>query len=305
MRLAIWVLTLDCLLGSLGATAGAPEGQLTYLYEDNKRLVRLVEDAASLIESQGTAAFDAFSVKGSRWLNDERYLFVYDRDGTLAFHPIEPELQGQNLSGFKDIEGRPVIAQLIEIGGRPGPDAHDWLFYHWEGTWHTRPRWKGSYVRKAIAPDGRVFLVGSGLPGLKIEKAFITERVDRAADLIQTAGQEAAFAELSSSSSPLHVMDSYIQVFDDSGNVIVDPLFPGLKKKRNIAQGVDLVGKNVFQEIKAALQQSDVTWNTFTEPKPGSGMPEKRLIYTRKVVIDGKILYVGTSFVPASPIWLK
>jgi hypothetical protein len=157
-RVGLFVLSLQLLLVGMPVFGGTPKGLNTYLYEDNKQLVRLVEDAASLIEARGAEAFETFAVKGSRWLNGERYLFVYDDQGTAVFHPIEPELEGQNLSHFEDIEGRPVVARMMEIGRRPEPDASGWIFYLWEGPWHTRPQWKGSYVRKAIAPDGRIFL---------------------------------------------------------------------------------------------------------------------------------------------------
>ena len=160
-------------------------------------------------------------------------------------------------------------------------------------------------MRKAISPDGRVFLVGSGLYNIKIEKVFIEENVDKAAELIQSLGRPAAFAELRRVSCPLHVMDAYIRVVDEEGNVLVDPLFPGLAKKRNISGVVDSIGKKVFQETKAALQKSDAAWISFTVPKPGSGLPEKRLIYTRKVKHGDETLFVGASFTPASPIWLK
>jgi signal transduction histidine kinase len=244
-------------------------------------------------------------VKGSRWLNGERYLFIYDDQGTAVFHPIERELEGQNLSNFKDIAGRSVVARMMEIGRRPEPDASGWVFYLWEGPWHTRPQWKGSYVRKAIAPDGRVFIVGSGLYNVKIEKAFIEAAVDEAARMIQTAGKKAAFAELRHIACPCHVLDAYIRVTDEAGNVLVDPLFPGLQKARNISQVTDLAGKKVFQEIRSALRHRDSTWTRFTAAKRGSGLPEKRLIYTRKVSSGGETFYVGAAYVPASPLWLK
>jgi hypothetical protein len=275
------------------------------LYADNKQLVRLVEEAASSIERGGTEAFHDFSRKGSKWLNDQHYMFVYDEHGKAVFHPIEPDLVGQDLSSFQDIEGRRVIARMMEIARQPEPNSSGWVFYLWEGMWHTRPQWKGSFVRKAIAPDGDVFLVGSGLYNVKIEKAFVEEGVDKAAALIHELGKDAAFAELRRVSCPLHVLDAYIRVTDDEGTVLVDPLFPSLAKKRNISKEVDFIGKNVFQYTKAALQSSDAVWTSFTVPKLGSGLPEKRLIYTRKVNIGGETLFVGASFTPASPIWLK
>ena len=301
----LFVLSFAWILFSTVTGAGTLDGSVTYLYADNKQLVRLVEEAASLIENQGTEAFRAFSAKGSKWLKDERYMFVYDEQGRVAFHPIEPGLVGQDLSHFEDIQGRPVIATMMEIGRRPEPNAGDWVFYLWEGPWHTRPQWKGSYVRKAISPDGTVFLVGTGLYNVKIEKAFIEKSVDKAAELIQALGRQAAFTELRRVSSPLHVLDAYVRVTDDEGNMLVDPLFPNLAKKRNISQEVDFIGKRVFQETKAALQQSDAAWISFTVPKRGSGLPEKHLVYTRKVREGNETLFVGTSYAPASPIWLK
>jgi len=305
-RLYPWLLSVVCLFASSASLGISHEDKVvSYAYQDNRQLVRLVEEAAALVESRGTAAFPTFAIKGSKWFNDENYLFVYGERGTNVFHPIEPELQGQDLSALKDMEGRPVVALLMAIASKPEPDASGWIFYLWEGPWHRRPLWKGSYVRKAIAPDGKVYLVGSGLYNIKVEKVFIRDSVDRAAALIQQLGKEAAFEQLRDTASPLHVMDSYIQVTDEEGNVLVDPLFPNLLHKRNIAQQLDLIGKNVFQETRAALREKDATWSSFTAPKQGSGLPEKNLIYTRKVRSGDEIFFVGAGYVPTSPIWLK
>ena len=301
----LFLLGLQLLVVGTPISGSSPGGFDTYLYEDNKELVRLVEDAAALIEAHGAEAFARFAVKGSRWLHGDRYLFIYDSQGNAVFHPVERGLEGQNLSQFRDIAGRPVVASMMAIGQRPEPDAAGWLFYLWEGPWHTHPQWKGSYVRKAIAPDGSVFLVGSGLYNVKIEKAFIEEAVDKAAELIRTLGTETAFAELRDIACPYHVLDAYIRVTDEEGNVLVDPLFPNLETRRNVAEVVDLVGKQVFQETKAHLQDRETTWTSFTVPKRGSGLPEKRLVYTRRVSVGDRIFYVGSAYVPASPLWLK
>ena len=305
-RLYPWLVALVCLLGSSGVLGtGLQDKVVSYVYQDNRQLVRLVEEAAALIESSGTAAFPTFGTKDSKWFNDENYLFVYDEQGINVFHPVQPELQGQDLSALMDMEGRPVVALVMAIARKPEPDASGWIFYLWEEPGHMRPVWKGSYIRKAVAPDGVVYLVGSGLYNIKIEKAFIQDSVDRAAALIQQLGKEEAFEQLRCTACPLHVLDSYIHVTDEQGNVLVDPLFPNLPHKRNIATQVDLIGKYVFQETRAALQDKEATWSSFSAPKPGSGLPEKNMIYTRKVRTGDEIFYVGASYVPAAPIWLK
>ena len=305
-RLHPWLLSLACLLGgSVVLGAGLQDKLAAYVYQDNRQLVRLVEEAAALIESSGTAAVPTFATKDSKWFNEENYLFVYDEQGINVFHPVEPHLQGQDLSALKDMEGKLVVATLMGIARQPEPDASGWIFYLWEEPGHMLPVWKGSYVRKAVAPEGKVYLVGSGLYNIKIEKTFIQDSVDRAAVLIQQLGKEAAFEQLRRVASPLHVMDSYIHVTDEEGNVLVDPLFPNLLHKRNIANQRDVIGKNVFQDTRAALRDKEATWSSFTAAKPGSGLPEKNMIYTRKVRLGDEIFYVGAGYVPAAPIWLE
>ncbi|OGV71987.1 MAG: hypothetical protein A3K19_22165 [Lentisphaerae bacterium RIFOXYB12_FULL_65_16] len=49
---------LAVLCGALMLASGHAEDKLSaYMYEDTKRLVTLVEDAAGLVEQQGTAVF--------------------------------------------------------------------------------------------------------------------------------------------------------------------------------------------------------------------------------------------------------
>ena len=69
---------------ALGSTADKLSG---YAYEDTRRLVALVEEAAALMKQKGEAAFSEFGQKGSKWFTEPYYLFVYKPDGTCVFHP--------------------------------------------------------------------------------------------------------------------------------------------------------------------------------------------------------------------------
>ena len=70
-----------------------------YSYEETKRLVSFVEDAATLIEQKGEFAFQDFGVPGSKWLSDDYYVFVYTPDGVNAFHPVEAQLDRTQSAG--------------------------------------------------------------------------------------------------------------------------------------------------------------------------------------------------------------
>jgi hypothetical protein len=109
-------------------------------------------------------------------------------DGTCVFHAASPRLVGKNMMDFRDIHDKPVIRLITDVAKRPGPDAADWVFYLWEEDKpQLDPQWKSAYVRKAVAPDGKVYLVGSGSYDIKVEEVFIEDKVLEAADLIESA----------------------------------------------------------------------------------------------------------------------
>lgn len=292
------------LLILLPLPAAAAEPLSRYTYKDTQNLVSLVEDAARLVETEGEQAFTSFAEKGSRWLDGDRYIFVYADDGTVAFHPISPELVGKKMASLKDIDGKSVVAQIIEIGAMPQPDAGGWVFYRWQVQRQLTPVWKSSYVRKALAPDGKVYLVGSGLYGAKIERAFVEDRVNQACDLLVRDGKDKAFAAFREPSSPFAFLDTYVFVLDGEGNTIVDPAFPTLSG-RNMRDFTDAVGARPVQQLIDRLASADHTWVQFLWPRPGDVMPSRRLIYARKVMLNGETLIVGAELYLATPIWMK
>ena len=288
------------------AHAGGADRVSGYLYEDTRQLIALVEDAASLIEQEGESAFLKFGVEGSKWLSGQRYLFIYDLSGRCVFHPVEPGLVGQNLMDLVDLDGRPILAMITEVGKRPEADASGWVFYLWEEQPNSSvPSWKGSYVRKAVTPDGMVYVVGSGRHNPKMERIFLQEHVDRAADLVLTKGKADAFEELRHRASPLHLLDTYITVMDGRGNLVVDPSFPTLAKKRSFANFRDKSGRNPYAEIAEGLEGADRMWLSYIWPKGNLGRMARHLMYIRKVSVDGEIFYVSGTFVPATPVWMK
>src|ERR1700746_534683 len=79
-------------------SGSAPDKLAGYAYEDTRRLVAFVEEAAKLVEQKGETAFSEFGRKGSKWFSGPYYLFVYQPDGTCVFHPLQPNWIGKNMS---------------------------------------------------------------------------------------------------------------------------------------------------------------------------------------------------------------
>jgi signal transduction histidine kinase len=275
-----------------------------YLYADTRELVKLVEEAGALVEQQGTNIFSEFKVKGSKWFNDDYYFFIYNIDGYCVFHPVAPELVGQPLIGLKDMNGKPVIRLITDIGHRIESDAAGWVFYLWEERTQFIPQWKSSYIRKAIGPDGQTYLVGCGIYDIKMEQVFVKERVNKAAELLKTRGKEAAFIQFKDPAETFYFLDTYIFVMDMNGRSLVDPAYP-THTGRDMTRFQDAIGRYSIKEMIEKLHNSDEAWVQYMWPKPGEVLPSRKLAYVRKVVIDGKPLIVGCDFYLATPIWMK
>jgi signal transduction histidine kinase len=286
------------------ALARAGDKLSLYAYSDTRALVSLVEEAARLMERDGEQAFQQFAVKGSKWLNGDIYFFVYLVDGTCVFHPITPELVGKNVLDLRDLNGKPIIQNIVDIGKKPGNDASGWVFYLWENQIQLTPMWKSTYVRKVVAPSGKTYVVGSGLYDIKVERVFIEERVNRAADLLKAEGKAAAFKQFQDPASPFFFLNSYIFVLNDKGETMVDPAFPMLAG-RNLSDFQDAVGFHAIKEVLQKLETADAAWVQYLWLKPGSPMPSRKLLYARKLTIGDQTLIVGSDFFVATPIWMR
>jgi signal transduction histidine kinase len=275
-----------------------------YVYEDTRRLVDLVEEAATLVEQRGEKAFSEFSIKNSKWLIDQYYIFVYGTDGTCFFHPIQPELVGKNLMDLRDMDGKPVVRWITEIGRKPEKNAHGWIFYLWPDKVQLTPLWKSAYLRKVVRPGDKTYIVGSGIYNIKTERFFVEERVRMAAELLRSRGKEVAFQEFRNRASPFVFLDTYIFVFDLAGRTVVDPAYPTMKG-RDLTGFQDAVGAPVIQESLRKLQRADEVWIQYLWPKPGASLPSRKLMYMRKVKVGDETLIVGSDFFLATPIWMK
>jgi signal transduction histidine kinase len=307
---ALLALLVAVLAGSIGSARGEATREsladklAVYTYEDSKNLVTLVEEAAGVMEQQGTAAFREFAVPGSRWFDEGRDLFVYTADGTCLFHPAQPALVGRNLIGLEDMDGKPYIRMITDIAARSETDASGWVFYLWADGTQLQPQWMSSYVRKIVAPDHKIYLIGSGVHGLRVEKAFVKTRIKEAARLLQCEGKEAGFARLRDPASPFVFLDTYIFVLDAEGHALVDPQFPN-SVGRDIAAFKDAVGFAPVRRLLQRLETADTAWVQYLVVRPDSNVLVRKLIYARKIMVGGEVLIVGSDLYLATPIWMK
>lgn len=97
---------------------------------------------------------------------------------------------------------------------------------------------------RARAPDGRVYNLGAGLYDVQIEKAFVRNTVDRAAELLAREGDKAV-QKLRDPANEFTFLDNYIFVLGMDGMAIVDPSFENAPF-RNFSDFQDSNGKKPF-----------------------------------------------------------
>lgn len=275
-----------------------------YDYSDTREVVGLVQDAARLLEAEGTAAFTEFDEPGSRWRHDTSYIYVYGSDGECLFNSGQPTLVGKNLKDYRDVGGRPVVQELMDIAARPDPHADGWVFFLFQEGNVLTPVWKIAYNMKATLPDGRVVVVGSGRSSLKMERRFVTSRVDEAAKLLATEGPEKAFRVFADPAAPFNFLGSYVFVLDMQGHTVVDPSFPTMPG-RDLSGVTDAIGRTYVEELLAKLARADTASTMFFWRPNRNDVPQRKAIYARKVTAGGVEYIVGSEYLLPTPIWMK
>jgi hypothetical protein len=112
-----------------------------------------------------------------------------------VFHPVQPDWVGKKMSELRDMNGKPTVQLVAQVCKKEENDASDWVFYLWPDKTQLILPWKSAYVRKVVTPSGKTYVIGSGVYEIKMEKAFVEERVQMAGELLETRGKDVAFQE--------------------------------------------------------------------------------------------------------------
>ncbi len=289
-RLATSLLLVAAL--ALASSAGASEVTEPE-YDETIELMELVSGAKELVEREGLDAACARFREPGRWFQDESYIFVFDMEGNAVCHPAQPSLEGQALLELRDPYGKPIIQSFLrELEG--GSDT-GWVHYLWPRPESRTFRWKTSHVRRAEAPDGIEYIVGSGLYQMQMERFFVVEQVNDAVDLIRAQGED-AFYTLRDRSTGFRFYDAYVFVLDPDGIMLVNVGFPDLENS-NVALLQDEAGKMVGQEL-LAIPLDGSAWVDYLWPKPGDEEVSRKSSYARRIEVDGReyIVAAGVYF---------
>jgi methyl-accepting chemotaxis protein len=95
-------------------------------------------------------------IKGLRY-DGQEYFWINDQTPVMIMHPTNPKLDGQNLSGFKDPDGKALFNEMVAISKSQGAGQ---VNYRWPKPESSEPVAKVSYV-ELFQPWG--WIIGSGV----------------------------------------------------------------------------------------------------------------------------------------------
>jgi signal transduction histidine kinase len=269
--------------------ADAPKAISTSKKMSATELMARVREAASVFEKEGEKAYPAFREKGTKWFMDDTYFFVWTMDGVRAFHAANPAGEGQVVGDSQDVIGRPWGSMML--GTAQSKAGEGWIHYMYPRPGDIFPTWKSSFVKRVTFPSGKQYLVGCGIYNMQMDKAFIEDIVNRAAELVNANGEK-AFTALRDKTGPFVFMDTYVFVDSPDGIELVNPAQPSMEGK-NLIDVKDVNGKLVVREYIDAAMKKGSGWVDYYWYKPGENEAGLKHTYVRKVKYGKETYIVG------------
>jgi methyl-accepting chemotaxis protein len=180
IRTKLWLLIGLAVLG-LSATMGASLYRLsdTLLAEKETKTRQLVETATGVLDyyyklakagemSENAAKSAALSVIRRMRYEKNDYFWINDLHPTMIMHPFQTELEGKDLSDFKDANGKKLFVDFVETVKK---QAGGFVYYYWQKPGFSQPVRKVSYVQ-GFAPWG--WVIGSGIYLDDVDALFLS-----------------------------------------------------------------------------------------------------------------------------------
>ena len=138
------------------------------LYEARRHEIRnIVESGWHILEfhaqqvdsgnfSPQEARQRALQVIRSQRFDAGNYFWLSDLKGTMIMHPLESELEGQDLIHYLDPSGKPLFKEMVEVVGKNGEGFVEYLWSRPDGS---EPEAKVSFVKEFPAWE---WIIGAG-----------------------------------------------------------------------------------------------------------------------------------------------
>jgi len=213
------------------------------------------ENDLSLEEKQQKAAT---MVKALRYGPENKdYFWINDMHPTMVMHPYKPKLDGQDLSGFKDPNGKKLFVEFVNTCRENGEGFVD---YFWPKYGADQPQPKLSFV-KLYKPWN--WVIGSGV----YMEVAETRLQSNSAAVIENLryGPE---------------NKDYFWINDTQPAMIMHPYKPQLNGK-DLSASKDPNGKKLFVEMARVCKENGQGFVDYHWPKYGADQPQPKVSFVK------------------------
>ncbi len=198
------------------------------------------------------------AVKATRY-GENGYFWMNDTDARIVMHPIKPQLDGKDLSNFKDKGGKKIFTEFARVAKSQGEGFVDYL---WPKPGYDKPQEKVSFVKLFEPFD---WVVGTG--------AYVDDVTSRLQEEALRAIREMRYGQKG---------NGYFWINDSNHEVIMHPIKASMNGK-NMADLQDPNGKYIYREIvKAANANEEGGEIRYSWEKPGKSNPQPKISYVQK-----------------------
>ena len=252
ISLRLWLILVLAILTLIFQGAYMLRQTHTSLYlGKSEKTEHVVQSAAGILkhfhglESAGTLSREESQkqamelIRGLRY-DGQEYFWINDQTPVMVMHPTNPKLEGQNLSSFKDPDGKALFNEMVAITRSQGAGQVD---YRWPKPGANDPVPKISYV-ELFQPWG--WIIGSGVYVDDVQAEFRTQALKVSSIGILIALLLVVLAVLIARS-------------------IVQPLQSAVDAMANIASGEGDLTRNLDTHGRDELTALATYFNAFTD----------------------------------------
>ena len=172
------------LLGSQEMTAGLDRQKQVELKHLTELALGIVKEEHAAVQAGGVAVADAQKralarVASLRYGNND-YFWINDMHPRMVMHPMKPEMNGTDISAFKDPNGKTIFSDFVDVVKK---DGAGFVAYEWPKPGLDKPQPKLSYVT-GFAPWGWVIGTGVYIDDLSAQAWASTRRGLMAAGVV-------------------------------------------------------------------------------------------------------------------------
>lgn len=201
--------------------------------------------------------------------NNQDYFWINDLSPRMIMHPLTPDMEGKDLSGYKDPNDKKLFWEMVKVCKEHGQGFVD---YFWPKPGADKPQPKLSFV-KLFKPWG--WIIGSGV---YLEVAEAKLKTDYA-DIIKALRYGSDGKD-------------YFWINDLQPRMVMHPYKPELDGK-DVSGIRDPNGKQLFVEAVKVAKEKGQGYMDYFWPKYGADKPQPKLSYVKLFKQWGWVLGTG------------